>query len=61
MLVLSRKIGEEVMIGNGIVVRLVEVRGDKVRLGFTAPKDVAIWRRELVERAPELVEFGGEA
>lgn len=47
MLVLSRTLGEEVLIGRDITVRLVEIRGDTVRLGFTAPADVPIARREL--------------
>ena len=48
MLVLSRKVGEVIHIGNGIHLTVVEIRGDKVRLGIEAPKDVSIWRGELV-------------
>ena len=47
MLVLSRKLGESIVIGNGITVTVVEVHGDRVRLGFTAPADVPIHREEL--------------
>jgi carbon storage regulator len=47
MLVLSRKIGERVTIGDGIVVTVLEVKGRQVRLGFEAPSDVPIWRGEL--------------
>lgn len=47
MLVLSRKRGECVDIGGGIVVEVVEIRGDKVRLGFTAPTETPIHRREV--------------
>jgi len=47
MLVLSRKIGERVLIGDRIVVTVLEVKGRQVRLGFEAPPDVPIWRGEL--------------
>jgi len=47
MLVLSRKVGESIVIGNGITVTVVEVHGERVRLGFTAPADVSIHREEL--------------
>lgn len=46
MLVLSRRIGEGVVMGNGVVVTVLGVRGKQVRLGFAAPRDVAIWRQE---------------
>ncbi len=47
MLVLSRKIGEEIIIGDNIRVMVVAVRGNQVRLGFSAPEDVTIHRAEL--------------
>lgn len=47
MLVLSRKLGETVVIGNGIRVTVVSVRGNKVRLSIDAPEDVRILRSEL--------------
>jgi carbon storage regulator len=47
MLVLSRKPGEELVIGKGIQVRVLEVRGNHVRLGFVAPDNVTIHRREI--------------
>lgn len=49
MLVLSRDEGEEIVIGDDIVVRIVEVRGRKVRVGVTAPKDTPVHRREVYE------------
>ncbi len=49
MLVLSRKPGESIVIGNHIEVRCVEVRGEVVRLGIVAPKDVKVWRKELLD------------
>jgi len=47
MLVLSRKVGERVVIGDQIVVTVLEVKGRQVRLGFEAPPDIQIWRGEL--------------
>jgi carbon storage regulator CsrA len=46
MLILSRKRGEELVIGNGISVTVLEMRGDRVKLGFVAPDDALIHRRE---------------
>jgi carbon storage regulator len=47
MLVLSRRVGEEIVIGDNIRVTVVAIRGNQVRLGFTAPPDVSIQRDEL--------------
>ena len=47
MLVLSRKKNESIVIDGKIIVTIVEVRGDKVRLGIEAPRDVAIHRSEV--------------
>ena len=47
MLVLTRHKDECVMIGDDIVVMVLEIRGDKVRLGFDAPTDVPVHRREV--------------
>ena len=49
MLVLSRKKNESIFIGNDIEVVVVEVRGDKVRLGIQAPKEVPVHRQEVYE------------
>ncbi len=49
MLVLSRKKNESIVIANDIVITVVEVRGDKVRLGIVAPKDVPVHREEVYE------------
>ena len=51
MLVLSRKVGEEIVIGDNIRVRVVSVQGNQIRLGFDAPREVSIQRAELLERA----------
>lgn len=48
MLVLSRKKSEQIVIGDDITVTVVEVRGDKVRLGIDAPRHIAIHRREVL-------------
>ena len=50
MLVLSRKPGEEVVVGDNIRVMVVDIRGDKVRLGFTAPTEVPIHRDEVYKK-----------
>ncbi|MEO6811089.1 MAG: carbon storage regulator CsrA [Isosphaeraceae bacterium] len=49
MLVLSRKKNESIIINDHITITVVEIRGDKVRLGIDAPKDVAVHRREVYE------------
>jgi len=49
MLVLSRKKNESIIINDHITITVVEIRGDKVRLGIDAPKDVAVHRREVYD------------
>ena len=49
MLVLTRKAGESLVIGDSVVVTVLEVRGDVVRVGIEAPKDVQVHRREVYE------------
>ncbi|MGL4422156.1 MAG: carbon storage regulator CsrA [Gemmataceae bacterium] len=49
MLVLSRKKNETIIINNDIVITVVEIRGDKVRLGIVAPKDVSVHREEVYQ------------
>ena len=49
MLVLSRKRDEAIIINNNIIVTLLEIRGDKVRLGIEAPTEVSIHRREVYD------------
>lgn len=50
MLVLSRKRGEGIVIGNGVTVTVLGVEGDRVRLGFVAPLEVPIHREEVHRR-----------
>ncbi len=49
MLVLSRKKNESIIINDNITITVIEIRGDKVRLGIDAPKDVTVHRREVYE------------
>jgi carbon storage regulator len=49
MLVLSRQCDESIIIGDNIVVTVVDVRGDKVRLGIQAPTEIPVHRREVYE------------
>jgi carbon storage regulator len=48
MLALSRKVGEKIIIGDNITITVVSVQGDRVRLGIDAPRNVPVWREELV-------------
>jgi carbon storage regulator len=50
MLVLTRKTGQSIMIGDGVEVQVLSVAGEKVRLGITAPRDVSIFRDEIYNR-----------
>ncbi len=49
MLVLSRQRDESIMIGDNIVVTIVDIRGDKVRLGINAPTEIPVHRQEVYE------------
>ncbi|MFK7822252.1 MAG: carbon storage regulator CsrA [Planctomycetaceae bacterium] len=49
MLVLSRKKDEKILIGDSITLMVIEIRGDKVRLGIDAPRDVTVHREEVYE------------
>ena len=63
MLVLSRKKNESIIINDDIVVMVVDIRGDKVRLGIEAPKEVTVHRREVydaIKRSEESREAGRE-
>ncbi len=52
MLVLRRKVGDKIVIGDSIEVTVLHVRGNKVRLGFTAPKAVRVYRHEAARTQP---------
>jgi carbon storage regulator len=49
MLVLSRQRDESIIIGDNVVITIVDVRGDKVKLGIEAPKEIPVHRREVYE------------
>lgn len=48
MLVLSRRPGESIMVGNDITITVIEVRGDQIRIGIDAPREVQVHREEVV-------------
>jgi carbon storage regulator len=50
MLVLSRKVGEEIVIGNDIRIKVLEIRGGKARIGIVAPEDIVVDRQEIHEK-----------
>lgn len=50
MLCLSRKKDESIMVGEDVEIVVMEIRGDKVRLGIAAPKDVPVHRKEVFEK-----------
>ena len=50
MLILTRKLGEQITIGNDIVISLLEIKGGHVKLGIEAPKGISIHRQEIYER-----------
>jgi carbon storage regulator len=53
MLILTRKIGEKITIGESIVVSVLEINGSQVRLGIAAPQTIAVHRSEIYERIRE--------
>jgi len=61
MLVLSRKKNESIVINNDITIVVVEIRGDKVRLGVEAPKEVPVHRREVYDAIKRTEAQNGEA
>ncbi|MFJ6417451.1 carbon storage regulator CsrA [Paeniglutamicibacter sp. NPDC091659] len=54
MLVLTRKVGEKVLIGEDIVVTVLDVRGDSIKIGFDAPRGIKIQRAEMVAAVTEV-------
>jgi len=57
MLVLSRKVGEQVLIGRTIGVTVVAIQGNQVRLGFTAPDEVPVYRKEICPLDGDMAEI----
>jgi len=60
MLILTRRVGETLMIGDEVTVTVLGVKGNQVRIGVNAPKDVAVHREEIYDRIKKEDE-GGEA
>lgn len=50
MLILTRRIGEALMVGNDVAITVLGVKGNQVRLGIDAPKDVAVHREEIFQK-----------
>ncbi|HEX3913129.1 MAG TPA: carbon storage regulator CsrA [Steroidobacteraceae bacterium] len=50
MLILTRRVGETVIVGSDVAVTVIGVRGNQVRIGISAPKDVTVHRKEVYER-----------
>jgi carbon storage regulator len=61
MLILTRRVGETVMIGNEVTVTVLGVKGNQVRIGVNAPKDVAVHREEIYERIKREEDGGASA
>lgn len=61
MLVLSRKADECIEIGDDIKICVVDIRGDKVRIGIEAPRDLPVNRREIAERIRKMSQDEGGA
>ena len=62
MLILTRRAGETVMIGSDVTITVLGVKGNQVRIGINAPKDVAVHREEIYERiqSEKAAEAGGQ-
>lgn len=60
MLILTRRVGETLMVGDKVTVTVLGVKGNQVRIGVNAPKDVAVHREEIYERI-QREKNGGEA
>ncbi len=60
MLILTRRVGETLMVGDDVTVTVLGVKGNQVRIGVDAPKDVAVHREEIYQRIQSEKEDGQE-
>ncbi len=61
MLILTRRVGETLMIGDSVTVTVLGVKGNQVRIGINAPKDLAVHREEIYQRIKRESEGGASA
>ena len=60
MLILTRRVGETVMVGDDVTITILGVKGNQVRVGINAPKSVAVHREEIYERIKREQALGGQ-
>ena len=60
MLILTRRVGESLMIGDDVTITVLGVKGNQVRIGVKAPKEVAVHREEILDRIAESSNHEGE-
>ena len=53
MLILTRKIGESIILDGGIKITVADVRGNQIRIGIEAPEEINVYREEIYERLPD--------
>lgn len=61
MLILTRKIGESLLIGDDVEITVLSIRGSQVKLGVKAPKEISVHREEIYQRIKALAEEAGSS